>query len=42
MRYREGQSPDPQYSHTEGMEAMLMFSVLLSLVVGIGSHDEGW
>ena len=35
MRYRDGQAPDPNFPHTEGMETILMFSVILSLIVGL-------
>ncbi len=35
MRYLEGEEPNPLYPHSEGMHAMLSFSMIMSLVVGI-------
>ena len=35
MRYKEGELPDPNYTHTEGMHILLMFSVVLALIVGL-------
>lgn len=35
MRYKEGQSPDPLYPHSETMHHMLTLSMVMSIVIGI-------
>lgn len=42
MRYREGQQPDPEFTHTEEMHAVIMFSVTLSLVIGLVLFAISW